>query len=75
MRTFRRKRSFASHGTSHDRKGSRSLRRGIAIDVSTQQWTRLIRFIAVQTSRVHIGQPVDPNVDGTFRLAFADFLN
>ncbi|CAA7258508.1 unnamed protein product [Cyclocybe aegerita] len=27
------------------------------------QWTRLIRFVAVETGRVHIGQPVDPNLD------------
>ncbi|KAJ3998038.1 fumarylacetoacetate hydrolase [Lentinula boryana] len=27
------------------------------------QWTRLIRFVAVETSRVHIGEPVDPNID------------
>ncbi|EKM79973.1 hypothetical protein AGABI1DRAFT_113217 [Agaricus bisporus var. burnettii JB137-S8] len=28
-----------------------------------QQWTRLIRFVAAETRRVHIGQPVDPNLD------------
>lgn len=27
------------------------------------QWTRLIRFVAVETSQVHIGQPVDPQLD------------
>ncbi|KAF9450177.1 hypothetical protein P691DRAFT_811086 [Macrolepiota fuliginosa MF-IS2] len=27
------------------------------------QWTRLIRFVAAETKRVHIGQPVDPNLD------------
>ncbi|KXN89486.1 hypothetical protein AN958_05648 [Leucoagaricus sp. SymC.cos] len=27
------------------------------------QWTRLVRFVAVETKRVHIGQPVDPNLD------------
>ncbi|KAF9006712.1 hypothetical protein BDQ17DRAFT_1352250 [Cyathus striatus] len=27
------------------------------------QWNRLIRFVAAETGRVHIGQPVDPNVD------------
>jgi len=27
------------------------------------QWTRLIRFVAAETSRVHIGQPIDANVD------------
>jgi len=27
------------------------------------QWTRLIRFIAAETSQVHIGEPVDPNLD------------
>ncbi|KAK7470233.1 hypothetical protein VKT23_001667 [Stygiomarasmius scandens] len=27
------------------------------------QWTRLIRFVALETSEVHIGQPVDPNLD------------
>lgn len=26
-------------------------------------WTRLIRFVAAETSRVHIGEPVDPAVD------------
>jgi len=26
-------------------------------------WTRLIRFVAAETSRIHIGQPIDPNVD------------
>ncbi|XP_006456703.1 hypothetical protein AGABI2DRAFT_195714 [Agaricus bisporus var. bisporus H97] len=28
-----------------------------------QQWTRLIRFVAAETRRVHIGQPVDPKLD------------
>jgi hypothetical protein len=28
-----------------------------------QQWTRLIRFVAVETSQVHVGQPVDPQLD------------
>ncbi|KAK1226686.1 hypothetical protein PQX77_010330 [Marasmius sp. AFHP31] len=27
------------------------------------QWTRLIRFVAAETSRVHIGEPVDRNLD------------
>ncbi|KAG8218923.1 hypothetical protein J3R82DRAFT_4631 [Butyriboletus roseoflavus] len=27
------------------------------------QWTRLIRFVAVETSQVHNGQPVDPKLD------------
>ncbi|KAJ7591481.1 fumarylacetoacetate hydrolase [Mycena floridula] len=27
------------------------------------QWTRLIRFVAAETSQVHIGQPLDPNLD------------
>lgn len=27
------------------------------------QWTRLIRFVATETKRVHIGQPVNPNID------------
>ncbi|GAW00845.1 fumarylacetoacetate hydrolase [Lentinula edodes] len=27
------------------------------------QWTRLIRFVAAETSRVHIGEPIDPNID------------
>ncbi|RDB19979.1 Fumarylacetoacetate hydrolase domain-containing protein 2 [Hypsizygus marmoreus] len=27
------------------------------------QWTRLIRFVAKETSRVHIGQPVDKSLD------------
>jgi len=26
-------------------------------------WSRLIRFVAAETSRVHIGQPIDANVD------------
>lgn len=26
-------------------------------------WTRLIRFIAAETSRIHIGQPVDASID------------
>ncbi|KAJ3841868.1 fumarylacetoacetate hydrolase [Lentinula raphanica] len=30
--------------------------------ISTQ-WTRLIRFVALETSRVHIGEPVDANLD------------
>lgn len=28
------------------------------------KWTRLIRFVAVETAAVHIGEPVDPNLDG-----------
>lgn len=31
---------------------------------SLQQWTRLIRFVAAETAQVHIGQPVDPSLDG-----------
>lgn len=33
-------------------------------------WTRLIRFTAVETGgkRVHLGQPVDPKVDGMYPL-------
>ncbi|KAE9404904.1 hypothetical protein BT96DRAFT_877346 [Gymnopus androsaceus JB14] len=27
------------------------------------QWTRLIRFVAAETSSVHIGEPVDPKLD------------
>ncbi|KAI0254727.1 hypothetical protein BJV78DRAFT_1120716 [Lactifluus subvellereus] len=27
------------------------------------QWTRLIRFVAAETSQIHIGQPVDPQLD------------
>ncbi|KAH9062661.1 hypothetical protein EDB87DRAFT_1605167 [Lactarius vividus] len=27
------------------------------------QWTRLIRFVAAETSKIHIGQPVDPQID------------
>ncbi|PCH40926.1 fumarylacetoacetate hydrolase [Wolfiporia cocos MD-104 SS10] len=27
------------------------------------QWTRLIRFVAVETGQVHLGEPVDPNQD------------
>jgi hypothetical protein len=34
------------------------------IDPSTQQWTRLIRFVAAETAQVHVGQPIDPNLDG-----------
>ncbi|KAJ7339083.1 hypothetical protein DFH08DRAFT_915768 [Mycena albidolilacea] len=30
----------------------------------THQWTRHIRFFAAETSQVHIGQPVDPSLDG-----------
>jgi len=32
----------------------------------SSQWTRLIRFTAVETrgSKIHLGQPIDPNVDG-----------
>jgi len=26
-------------------------------------WTRLIRFVAVETKRIHIGQPVEPDLD------------
>lgn len=29
-----------------------------------QQWTRLIRFVAAETSQVHIGQPIDSQLDG-----------
>ena len=29
----------------------------------TQQWSRLIRFVAVETSQVHIGEPVDHTLD------------
>lgn len=32
--------------------------------VWSQQWTRLIRFVAAETARVHIGQPVDAGLDG-----------
>lgn len=27
------------------------------------QWTRLIRFVAAETSKIHIGQPIDPRLD------------
>ncbi|KAI0068662.1 fumarylacetoacetate hydrolase [Artomyces pyxidatus] len=27
------------------------------------QWTRLIRFVAAETSQIHLGQPVDPTLD------------
>ncbi|KAH8999073.1 fumarylacetoacetate hydrolase [Lactarius akahatsu] len=27
------------------------------------QWTRLIRFVAAETSKIHIGQPIDPQLD------------
>lgn len=29
-----------------------------------QQWTRLIRFVAAETSQVHLGEPVDKRQDG-----------
>lgn len=29
-----------------------------------QSWTRLIRFVSAETSMVHIGEPVDKNLDG-----------
>ena len=29
-----------------------------------QNWTRLVRFLAVETGRVHLGQPIERNVDG-----------
>lgn len=28
-----------------------------------KQWTRLIRFLAVETSQIHIGQPIDSSLD------------
>jgi len=34
------------------------------------RWTRLIRFVAVETSQIHIGQPIDPQLD--VGLAVAD---
>lgn len=34
-----------------------------------QQWTRLIRFVAVETGEVHLGQPIDPKLDGAYLLA------
>jgi hypothetical protein len=33
-----------------------------------QLWTRLIRFVAAETSQVHIGQPVSSNLDGLFSI-------
>lgn len=30
-----------------------------------QAWKRLIRFKATETGKIHLGQPVDPQVDGT----------
>ncbi|KAI9467050.1 hypothetical protein BJY52DRAFT_1208552 [Lactarius psammicola] len=27
------------------------------------KWTRLIRFVAAETSKIHIGQPIDPQLD------------
>lgn len=36
------------------------------LSTMAQRWTRLIRFTAVETGgkKIHLGQPVDPNVDG-----------
>jgi hypothetical protein len=33
------------------------------VNICPQQWTRLIRFVAAETSQVHIGQPVDHALD------------
>lgn len=33
-----------------------------------QQWTRLIRFVAVETAQVHVGEPIDGNLDSMFTL-------
>jgi hypothetical protein len=35
----------------------------VPIQLSFQQWTRLIRFVAAETSQIHIGQPVDHQLD------------
>lgn len=32
-------------------------------------WTRLIRFISKETGNIHLGEPLDPNIDGIL-LAF-----
>lgn len=32
--------------------------------INFQKWSRLVRFIAEEDSREHIGEPVDPDVDG-----------
>ena len=39
-----------------------------AADGVVQQWTRLIRFVAAETAQVHIGEPVDPKLDGALYL-------
>jgi hypothetical protein len=39
-----------------------------------QQWTRLIRFIAAETSQVHYGQPVDPRLDGESQIHFIPYV-
>lgn len=62
--------SFPAPFLADYRHGTHSNRESLWIphDVCTynrpQQWTRLIRFIAAETSQVHIGQPVDPTLDG-----------
>ncbi|PSR81035.1 hypothetical protein PHLCEN_2v6566 [Hermanssonia centrifuga] len=30
---------------------------------SGQNWTRLIRFVAAETAQIHIGEPIDPELD------------
>ena len=30
-----------------------------------QSWERLIRFVAAETNRIHIGQPVESQMDGS----------
>lgn len=34
-----------------------------------QAWKRLIRFVALETNRVHLGQPVDSGLDGERHLS------
>lgn len=44
---------------------SRFEARRTTLILSLQQWTRLIRFVAAETSQIHIGEPVDRHLDGT----------
>lgn len=36
----------------------------LVLTASVQSWTRLIRFVAAETSQVHIGEPIDRKLDG-----------
>ncbi len=35
---------------------------------SGQNWSRLIRFVAAETAQIHIGEPIDPELDGIQQL-------